>query len=96
LVVFGIIAIILDLGSISSQMAARKFRNEGIKLQKEMKDAAREMEKQTEIMRQQAEKNADAMKQSPQNVQDQTEMIKKQAEEIQKAMEQMQKQGQKQ
>jgi len=96
--VFGIIAVVLSLMSLSGQYAARKFANEAARFQQEMEQTSKEIQKSTEESRKAAEERGKAaQKQSEEmqkQMQEQTEEMKKATEEMQKQIEEMQKQKQ--
>ncbi|MDA8078867.1 MAG: YIP1 family protein [Nitrospiraceae bacterium] len=83
--VFGIIAAVLILFTISAQFAARRAV-------RQLEETSREMQKQAEEMKKQAEQAGKAAEQWQKEMQKQSEDAKKAAEEMQKQMEEMQKQ----
>jgi len=82
--VFGIIAAVLILLSVSGQFAARRMA-------RQMEETAKEVQKQAEEMQKQAEEAGKAAEQWQKEMQKQSEEAKKAAEEMQKRMEEMQK-----
>ena len=84
-IVFGIIAAVLILFSISAQFAARRMA-------RQVEETAKEWQKQSEEMKKQAEQAGKAAEQWQKEMEKQSEDAKKAAEEAQKQMEEMQKQ----
>jgi hypothetical protein len=88
--VFGIIAAIFILTSISGQFAARKLSNDAGRFQKEMQEATTQMQKNAEESKKAAEEAGKAVSNMSEEMQKQME---KQAAEMKKAAEEMQKQA---
>jgi hypothetical protein len=88
--VFGIIAAILILLSVSGQFAARRLSSETGRFQEEMKEATTQMQKSAEESRKAAEEAGKAAANMNEEMQ---KKMEKQAEEMKKAAEEMQKQA---
>jgi hypothetical protein len=93
--VFGIIAAVLILLSLSGQFAARRLSSETGRFQEEMKEATTQMQKSAEESRKAAEeagKAASSMNEEMQKkMEQQAEEMKKAAEEMQRQAEEMKK-----
>jgi len=88
--VFGIIAAVLVLLSISGQFAARRISSEAGRFQEEMKEATTQMQKSAEESRKAAEEAGRAASNMTEEMQ---KKMEQQAEEMKKAAEEMQRQA---
>ena len=93
--VFGIIAVVLILLSISGQFAARRLSSEAGRFQGEMKEATTRMQKSAEESRKAAEEAGKAAanmnEEMQKKMEQQAEAMKKAAEEMQRQAEEMKK-----
>jgi hypothetical protein len=97
--VFGIIAAVLILLSLSGQFAARKIAGDAERFKKEMEEASREIQKSADQSRKAAEEMGGAsqkqteemQKEAQKEMQEQTEEMKRANEEMKKQLEEMQK-----
>lgn len=93
--VFGIIAAVFILLSLSAQFAARRLSSESGRFQKEMQEATTQMQKSAEESRKAAEEAGKAAsnmsEEMKKQMEQQAEEMKKAAEEIQKQAEEMRK-----
>ena len=87
--VFGIIAAVFILLSLSGQFAARRMANNAGHFQRQMEEAGREMQRSSEQSRKAAEEMGKAAQKQTEEAQKE---MQKQAEEMQKASEEMKKQ----
>ncbi|PKN32553.1 MAG: hypothetical protein CVU61_17575 [Deltaproteobacteria bacterium HGW-Deltaproteobacteria-19] len=94
--VFGIIAAVLVVMSLSGQYTAKKAIREGERMQKEAELMRQKYLEQTEVLRKQAEEAARAAQQQGSQPGSQPAMTPEQAKEVQKAMEEMRKAMEKQ
>ena len=99
--VFGVIAAVLILLSLSGQFAARRVAGNAEKFKREMEEAGRQMKQQGEESRRAAEEmgraaqrqSEEQMREAQKQMEQQTEEMKKATEEMKRQMEQMQKQN---
>jgi hypothetical protein len=93
--VFGIIAAVLILLSLSGQFAARKMVGDAERFRKEMEETSREMQKSADQSRKAAEEMGSASQKQTgemqKEMQEQTEEMQRATEEMKKQLEEMQK-----